>query len=54
MTVLWLNKLMIYKHWQKKLENFGTVLPDKFVVGCTIAKLPQAWTDFATSMKHKR
>ena len=26
----------------KELENFGTVLPDKFVVGCIIAKLPHA------------
>jgi len=24
------------------------------VVGCIIAKLPQTWTDFATSLKHKR
>ena len=38
----------------KELENFGTVLPNKFVAGCIIAKLPQAWTDFATSQKHKR
>ena len=38
----------------KELENFGTVLPDKFVVGCIIAKLPQAWIYFATSLKHKR
>ena len=30
------------------------MLPDKFVAGCIIAKLPQAWTDFATSLKHKR
>jgi len=30
------------------------VLPDKFVAGCIIAKLPQAWIDFATSPKHKR
>ena len=27
---------------------------DKFVAGCIIAKLPQAWTDFTTSLKHKR
>ena len=26
----------------KELENFGMVLPDKFVVGRIIAKLPQA------------
>ena len=38
----------------KELEMFGCVLPDKFVAGCIIAKLPQAWTDFAISLKHKR
>jgi hypothetical protein len=38
----------------KELELFGCVLPDKFVAGCIIAKLPQSWTDFATSLKHKR
>jgi transcription elongation factor GreA-like protein len=38
----------------KELENFGCVLPEKFVVGCIIVKLPQTWTDFATSLKHKR
>jgi hypothetical protein len=38
----------------KELKNFGCVLPDKFVADCIIAKLPQAWTDFATSLKHKR
>jgi hypothetical protein len=38
----------------KELKNFGTVLPNKFVAGCIIAKLPHAWTDFATSLKHKR
>ena len=26
----------------KELKNFGTVLPDKFVAGCIIAKLTQA------------
>jgi len=30
------------------------VLPDKFVVGGIIAKLPPYWRDFATSRKHKR
>jgi hypothetical protein len=29
-------------------------LVDKFVAGCIIAKLPQAETDFATSLKHKK
>ena len=38
----------------KELELFGCALPDKFVTGCVIAKLPQSWTDFATSPKHKR
>ena len=30
------------------------VLPDKFVAGGIISKLPPFWTDFATSLKHKR
>jgi hypothetical protein len=38
----------------KEFEIFGCVLLDKFVAGSIIAKLPQAWTDFATSLKHKR
>ena len=38
----------------KELKIFGCVLPDKFVAGCIIAKLPHVWTDFATSLKHKR
>ena len=54
MTVLQQNKLMRYKHWQKELKIFGCVLPDKFVAGCIIAKLPRAWTNFATSLKYKR
>jgi hypothetical protein len=29
-------------------------LPDKFVVGGIIAKLPPAWMDFFTILKHKR
>jgi hypothetical protein len=29
-------------------------LPDKFVAGGIIAKLPPSWTDFATTIKHKR
>jgi hypothetical protein len=39
---------------QAHVEIFGYVLPDKFMAGCIIAKLPQAWTNFATSLKHKR
>jgi hypothetical protein len=38
----------------KQLELFGCALPDKFVAGYIIAKLPQSWIDFATSLKHKR
>jgi hypothetical protein len=37
----------------KELEQFPCVLPDKFVVGGIIANLP-SWTDFATTLKHKR
>jgi hypothetical protein len=38
----------------KELEHFPCVLPDKFVAGGIIAKLPPSWKDFATSLKHKR
>jgi hypothetical protein len=38
----------------KELELFPCPLPDKFVAGGTIAKLPPSWMDFATSLKHKR
>jgi hypothetical protein len=30
------------------------VIPDEFVVGGIIAKLPHSWMDFATALKHKR
>ena len=38
----------------KELEQFPCVLPDKFVAGGIIAKLPSSWKDFPTSLKHKR
>jgi hypothetical protein len=38
----------------KELEGFKCVLPDKFVAGGIIAKLPPTCMDFATSLKHKR
>jgi hypothetical protein len=38
----------------KELEQFPCVLPDKFVAGGIIAKLPPSWTDFVTTLKHKR
>ena len=37
----------------KELEYFKCVLPDKFVAGTIIAKLPPLWNDFATSLKNK-
>jgi hypothetical protein len=38
----------------KELEQFKCTLPDKFVAGGIIAKLPSSWRNFATSLKHKR
>ena len=37
-----------------ELAGFGVVLPDKFVVGGIIAKLPLSWRSFATTLKHRR
>ena len=34
----------------KELEYFKCVLPDKFVAGGIIAKLPPSWNNFATSL----
>ena len=38
----------------KELELLKCPLPDKFVAGCIIAKLPSSWRSFATTLKHKR
>ena len=38
----------------KELEHFPCLLPDKFVAGGIIAKLPPSWRDFTTSLKHNR
>ena len=38
----------------KELDSFNCALPDKFVAGGIIAKLPPSWKNFATSLKHKR
>jgi hypothetical protein len=37
----------------KELEHLKINLPDKFVAGGSIAKLPPSWRDFATTLKHK-
>ena len=37
----------------RELEQLGHVLPDKFVAGGMIAKLPPSWRNFATALKHK-
>jgi hypothetical protein len=38
----------------KELKLLKFALPDKFVAGCIIAKLPPSWRNFATTLKHKR
>jgi hypothetical protein len=38
----------------KELDHLKIVLPDRFVAGCIIAKLPSTWRNFATSLKYKR
>nr|CAH65951.1 H0716A07.9 [Oryza sativa] len=38
----------------KELELLKCVLPDKFVAGCIIAKVPPSWRSFGTALKHKR
>ena len=36
------------------LKNEEIDLPEAFVVGCLIEKLPNSWKDYKNSMKHKR
>jgi hypothetical protein len=38
----------------KEVEQFPCVLPNKFMAGGIIAKLLPSWTDFATTLKHKK
>ena len=38
----------------KELALLKIVIPDRFVAGGIIAKLPPSWRDFATTLKHKR
>jgi hypothetical protein len=40
--------------WWGELAHFNCVLPDRFVVGGIIAKLPPSWKSFATTLKHKK
>ena len=36
----------------KELELLKCELLGKFVAGCIIAKLPNSWRNFATTLKH--
>jgi hypothetical protein len=38
----------------KELTLLKIVVPDEFIVGGIIAKLPLLWRDFTTALKHKR
>jgi hypothetical protein len=38
----------------KELRLLKIVIPDEFVAGGIIVKLPPSWRDFATAPKHKK
>jgi hypothetical protein len=38
----------------RELELLNYVIPDKFMAGCIIPKLPPLWRGFGTTLKHKR
>jgi hypothetical protein len=38
----------------RELAHFDCVLPDRFMVGGIIAKLPPSWKYFSTSLKHNK
>jgi hypothetical protein len=38
----------------KELALLKIVIPDEFVAGGIIGKLPPSWRDFAIALKHKR
>ena len=42
------------RHQNSSIWSFYCNLPDKFVAGGIIAKLPPSWSNFATTLKHKR
>lgn len=56
MTSGWLNNRSVVEQAHeiqciaKELEHTKYALPDKFVVGCIIAKLPSSWRNFATTL----
>ena len=54
MVVLQQSNLIKIQILAKELENFGCVLPYKFVAEGIIANFSPSWMDFATSQKHKR
>ena len=54
MVILQQSNLIKLQIHAKELENFGCVLPYKFVAEGIIAKFPPSWMGFATSLKHKR
>ena len=41
---------MLAKDLKNCSKEAPCVLPDKFVAGCIISKLPPSWKDFATSL----
>jgi hypothetical protein len=45
---------MVNNHSVVEQAHETCPLPDKFVAGCMIAKLPSSWRNFATALKHKR
>jgi hypothetical protein len=53
MTDLSWNRLMKSSFWWGNLRTL-IVLPDKFMVGGIISKLPPSWKYFSTSLKHKK
>jgi hypothetical protein len=54
MTIPLWTRLMRYSPLPKELEQFNCTLPDKFVAGGIIGKLPPSWRNFATCLKYKR
>src|SRR6266498_5535342 len=45
---------MRFSALRESSNSLRCTLPDKFVAGCIIAKLPPSWRNFATALKHKR